>query len=126
MTENRTGGMTRRDALKAIAAAGGAFALTSGCSPAAETAPSAAKAPPPPDRTPAIFLAHGSPPLLDDAQWVAELAGWARAMPRPKSVLMISAHWTEAPVTLGATNDYEVVVASGLEPGVTVQRHVAR
>jgi HlyD family secretion protein len=30
------------------------------------------------------------------------------------------------PVTLGTMNDYEVVVASGLEPGVTVQRHVAR
>jgi HlyD family secretion protein len=29
-------------------------------------------------------------------------------------------------VTLGAMNDYEVIVASGLEPGVTVQRHVAQ
>jgi HlyD family secretion protein len=29
-------------------------------------------------------------------------------------------------VTLGPMNDYEAVVASGLEPGVTVQRHVAR
>jgi HlyD family secretion protein len=29
-------------------------------------------------------------------------------------------------VTLGAKNDYEVIVASGLEPGVMVQRHVAQ
>jgi len=29
-------------------------------------------------------------------------------------------------VTLGAMNDHEVVIASGLEPGVTVQRHVAK
>ena len=29
-------------------------------------------------------------------------------------------------VVLGAMNDYEVVVSSGLDPGVTVQRHVAR
>lgn len=29
-------------------------------------------------------------------------------------------------VTLGAMNDYEVVVASGLEPGAIVQRHVAK
>jgi HlyD family secretion protein len=28
-------------------------------------------------------------------------------------------------VTLGAMNDYEAIVASGLEPGVVVQRHVA-
>jgi multidrug efflux pump subunit AcrA (membrane-fusion protein) len=29
-------------------------------------------------------------------------------------------------VTLGAMNDHEAIVASGLEAGVTVQRHVAR
>ena len=29
------------------------------------------------------------------------------------------------PVTLGAMNDHEVVVTSGLDPGMTVQRHVA-
>jgi multidrug efflux pump subunit AcrA (membrane-fusion protein) len=29
-------------------------------------------------------------------------------------------------VTLGAMNDYEVIVASGLEPGMMVQRHVAQ
>jgi hypothetical protein len=29
-------------------------------------------------------------------------------------------------VTLGAMNDHEAIVASGLEPGVTVQRHVAQ
>ncbi len=29
-------------------------------------------------------------------------------------------------VTLGAMNDYEVIVTSGLEPGTVVQRHVAR
>jgi HlyD family secretion protein len=29
-------------------------------------------------------------------------------------------------VTLGAMSDHEVIVASGLEPGVTVQRHVAK
>lgn len=29
-------------------------------------------------------------------------------------------------VTLGEMNDHEVIVASGLEPGVTVQRHVAQ
>src|SRR3954467_3320784 len=54
-------------------------------------------------RMPAIFLAHGSPLLLDDKGWVDELARWAKTMPRPKAVLMISAHWLDAPVTLGAT-----------------------
>jgi 4,5-DOPA dioxygenase extradiol len=52
---------------------------------------------------PAIFIAHGSPLLLDDPGWVADLNRWARAMPRPEAVLMLSAHWEEKPVTLGAT-----------------------
>ena len=29
-------------------------------------------------------------------------------------------------VTLGAMNDSEVVIATGLEPGAVVQRHVAK
>ena len=56
-----------------------------------------------PGRMPAVYLGHGAPPLLDDALWVAELAAWAGALPRPSAVLMVSAHWTQAPVTLGAT-----------------------
>lgn len=54
-------------------------------------------------RMPSIFIAHGSPLLLDDQVWVEELNRWARAMPRPEAVLMLSAHWEERPVTLGAT-----------------------
>ncbi len=58
---------------------------------------------------PAIFVAHGSPFLLDDAGWVAELREWAKAMPRPKSILMLSAHWEQKPVTLGATRTVPLV-----------------
>jgi 4,5-DOPA dioxygenase extradiol len=54
-------------------------------------------------RMPVIFAAHGAPTLLDDPAWMAELSGWAKAMPKPSSVLMVSAHWDERPVTLGAT-----------------------
>jgi 4,5-DOPA dioxygenase extradiol len=52
---------------------------------------------------PALFLAHGAPPLLDLPEWVAELKAWADALPRPRAVLVISAHWEEHPVTIGAT-----------------------
>jgi len=58
---------------------------------------------------PSIFLAHGSPLLLDDEAWMGELAHWATAMPRPTAVLMISAHWVDAPVTLGATRTVPLV-----------------
>ena len=52
---------------------------------------------------PAVYLGHGAPPLLDDRLWTAELAAWAAALPRPRAVLMVSAHWKQAPLTLGAT-----------------------
>lgn len=51
---------------------------------------------------PSLFVAHGSPLLLEDASWVGELRTWARALPRPTSVLVISAHWEQAPLTLGS------------------------
>jgi 4,5-DOPA dioxygenase extradiol len=58
---------------------------------------------------PAVFLAHGSPFLIDDAPWVAELGAWARAMPRPRAILVLSAHWVDAPVTIGATETLPLV-----------------
>jgi len=60
-------------------------------------------------RMPAIFAAHGAPVLLDDAAWVGELAAWAKALPRPRSILMISAHWEVRPTTLGATRPVPLV-----------------
>jgi 4,5-DOPA dioxygenase extradiol len=54
-------------------------------------------------RMPVIFAAHGAPVLLDDEVWMSELAAWARAMPKPTSILMVSAHWEQRPTTLGAT-----------------------
>src|SRR3954471_17572316 len=93
--------MNRRTLLKLMVAGGssaGAGVLL-GCSRSAQhQAPAGAAG-----RMPSIFLAHGSPMLLDDPAWMGELATWARAMPRPKAVLMLSAHWLDRPTTLGAT-----------------------
>jgi 4,5-DOPA dioxygenase extradiol len=58
---------------------------------------------------PAIFAAHGAPVLLDDPVWMGELAAWAHAMPKPKSILVISAHWEARPATLGATRPVPLV-----------------
>ena len=54
-------------------------------------------------RMPAIYLSHGAPPLADDTLWTGQLAGWSAKLPRPASVLMVSAHWEAAPLALGAT-----------------------
>jgi len=60
-------------------------------------------------RMPVIFAAHGAPVLLDDAEWMGELASWAGAMPKPKSILMVSAHWEERPTAMGATRTVPLV-----------------
>jgi 4,5-DOPA dioxygenase extradiol len=54
---------------------------------------------------PALYLSHGAPPLADDEVWTAELAAWSAELPKPKAVLVVSAHWESAPLTVGATAD---------------------
>jgi 4,5-DOPA dioxygenase extradiol len=61
------------------------------------------------ERLPSIFIAHGAPPLLDDARWVRELHDWASALPRPKAILILSAHWEERPVTIAATRTVPLI-----------------
>ena len=56
-------------------------------------------------RMPALYLGHGAPPLLDDRTWTEQLARWARELPKPKEILIVSAHWESAPLTVGATAD---------------------
>ena len=60
-------------------------------------------------RMPAIYLSHGAPPLADDTLWTGQLAGWSAGLPRPASVLMVSAHWEAAPLALGATTTVPLV-----------------
>ena len=51
---------------------------------------------------PALYIGHGAPPLLDDAEWMGQLAAWTHAMPKPRGVLIVSAHWEAAPLMLSA------------------------
>ncbi|NMD55100.1 MULTISPECIES: dioxygenase [Tsukamurella] len=53
---------------------------------------------------PALFLSHGAPPLVDDERWVAQLRTLAADLPRPEQILVVSAHWEAAPLTVGATD----------------------
>ena len=56
-----------------------------------------------PARMPALYLGHGAPPLLDDRLWTRELADWASALPRPRGIVILSAHWEAAPLAISAT-----------------------
>ncbi|MDK1475680.1 class III extradiol ring-cleavage dioxygenase [Streptomyces sp. 549] len=60
-------------------------------------------------RMPVLYLSHGAPPLADDPLWTGQLASWAADLPRPRAVLMVSAHWESAPVAVGATTDVPLV-----------------
>ena len=52
---------------------------------------------------PALYIGHGAPPLLDDPLWSAQLHTLAGALPRPKAILIVSAHWESAPLALSAS-----------------------
>jgi len=54
-------------------------------------------------RMPALYIGHGAPPLLDDPVWSGEMRALAASLPRPKAILMISAHWESAPLALSAS-----------------------
>jgi 4,5-DOPA dioxygenase extradiol len=64
-------------------------------------------------RMPALFLSHGAPPLVDDERWVTQLKDLTAALPRPRAILMASAHWESAPLMLGATETVPLVYDFG-------------
>ncbi|GGK16550.1 dioxygenase [Pilimelia terevasa] len=51
---------------------------------------------------PSIYLSHGAPPLFDDAVFLRELGDWALRMPKPRAILIVSAHWEHAPLSLSS------------------------
>lgn len=65
---------------------------------------------------PALYLGHGAPPLLDDPIWSSELAQVAADLPRPTNILIISAHWESAPVSLSANHAPLVYDFGGFDP----------
>jgi 4,5-DOPA dioxygenase extradiol len=58
---------------------------------------------------PSIFVAHGAPFLAVDPARGEPLVRWGEALPRPTAILALSAHWEEAPLTLGTTDARELL-----------------
>ncbi len=82
---------------------------------------------------PVLYLSHGAPPLADDPLWTRQLSDWSASYGRPSSILMVSAHWEQAPVTVSASQQqvplvydfwgfpqryYEVTYDAPLAPGL--------
>lgn len=56
-------------------------------------------------RMPVVYAAQGSPRLLLHAEWPARLHDWALRLPRPRALLIVSAHWEEREPTIGSLWD---------------------
>ncbi len=133
-SDERPGGKISRRAFLA-AAAGAAGALAAGGLQAAAgmkqadgtmrgpgatatpkpATPGATPAIPPPadwngrDPFPAGFVAHGAPLLaLDDVKGL-DLLRWTSRMPKPRKILVVSAHWERAPASLGPTQPVPLI-----------------
>ncbi|MBX3196959.1 MAG: dioxygenase [Labilithrix sp.] len=52
---------------------------------------------------PPIFVSHGVPSSALDAASAAELAAWGRELPRPRGILVVSAHWQAPTLSRGST-----------------------
>jgi 4,5-DOPA dioxygenase extradiol len=52
---------------------------------------------------PSLFVSHGAPPTLDDPQWLDELFTWGQSIPKPRGIVIVSAHWENAPAALSAS-----------------------
>ena len=52
---------------------------------------------------PSLYISHGAPPLLDDQLWMDQLAEWSGQLEKPKAILIVSAHWESAPVSISST-----------------------
>ncbi|MFZ4108481.1 MAG: DODA-type extradiol aromatic ring-opening family dioxygenase, partial [Candidatus Planktophila sp.] len=51
---------------------------------------------------PALYIGHGAPMLLDDQLWTSQLAGISSSIEKPRAILIVSAHWESAPITLSS------------------------
>jgi len=67
-------------------------------------------------RMPALYIGHGAPPLLDDPVWSGQLRSLADDLPRPTAILIVSAHWESAPVSLSASGAPLVYDFGGFDP----------
>jgi 4,5-DOPA dioxygenase extradiol len=101
MSDSTSSGLTRRHLL-GTAAAGLALARA-GDALASPTPPA------PPRRMPVAFVSHGSPMTAIDPAKGGEWQRWGQGWGSPKAILVVSAHWEAAPITLGAVRTVPLI-----------------
>ncbi|MDV7337964.1 class III extradiol ring-cleavage dioxygenase [Terasakiella sp. A23] len=60
---------------------------------------------------PSLFISHGSPTVLieEDSAGRAFLSGLAEDLPRPKAILVISAHWETRSLTVTGAEEHKTI-----------------
>ncbi|MDY7089271.1 MAG: class III extradiol ring-cleavage dioxygenase [Actinomycetota bacterium] len=63
---------------------------------------------------PSLYVSHGGGPMpFESPEWLDPLRTWARSLPKPKAILVISAHWESAPLSVSAARPAELVYDFG-------------
>lgn len=62
-----------------------------------------------PMRMPLAFVSHSAPTLAADAVKGEPFRKWGLNLPKPKAILVISAHWEKSPPALGTLNQSPLV-----------------
>lgn len=63
---------------------------------------------------PSYFFAHGAPSIvLEDNEYTQLLKNFNENTPRPKAIVLFSAHWEEAAQTIGAAEAFETIYDFG-------------
>jgi 4,5-DOPA dioxygenase extradiol len=60
-----------------------------------------------------------------DDPWMAELLAWSTSLPKPTAILIVSAHWESAPLSLSSTvaNTTPVYDFGGFRPRYSSMRY---
>ncbi len=59
---------------------------------------------------PVLFISHGSPLSLLDAGTAAAYRQWSTALPTPRSIIIISAHWETPELRCGETSTHRELI----------------
>lgn len=65
----------------------------------------------PGDKTmPTLFVSHGSPMLAMDAGRGQQYKQWGQSLPKPKAILVFSAHWQSKQLSFGEDREHNTLV----------------
>ena len=62
------------------------------------------------NKMPSLFVSHGNPMLALDAENGKDYRTWGKQLPKPKAILVFSAHWEEENLIFGETTNHDQLI----------------